>query len=286
MKAKLFLACLCLCLGFAVASVSAKEVDINVNKADGDGLVRLTPDNFIVIRGHIDGMTASKTISEMMTHQNDKELYIYISSPGGYVTSGLEIIRMMESLTLNGVEVKCIADTALSMGFVIFQYCPVRYVTSSSILMQHQLSTGLRGPINQVVNYLEFVKSMEETVDAAQANRLGMTVSDFLAKTGDDWWLFGSSAVKYKAADSVANVLCDFEPGFVTKVFHTFFGDIEATYSNCPMARDPVKISMNGTVLPLHMTLEAAVKQNIYGNSNEHLDYSYDKDAHGARYKE
>ncbi|AYV84605.1 MAG: Clp protease [Hyperionvirus sp.] len=237
------------------------------------GAVRLKEDNFVVIRGHINGPSATKVIEEMWEHQNDEELYVYISSPGGFVSSGMEIVRMMQSLTENGVKVKCIADTALSMGFVIFQYCPVRLVMPSSILMQHQLSMNLRGPINHVVSYLQFVKSMEEIIDSYQAKRLELTVPDFLTKIGYDWWLYGENAIKNKAADSVANVICDFEKGYVDEVYQTIFGEITVTYLNCPLANYPVKISFGED--EMNVDVDKIVSEWARQNNTGGIDYSW-----------
>ena len=208
--------------------------------------IKLTEKNFVVIRGPIDGMSSARVIDQLLRAQHEKELYVYIISPGGSVLNGMEIVRTMRSLSDSGVSIKCVADTALSMGFVIFQYCPVRYVTMSSVLMQHQMNMGIRGPINQVVNYISFIKSIEESVDTFQADRMGKTLDQFHALTGHDWWSFGKNSVTENAADMMVNVMCDFDPQPVEEIYHTPFGDAVVTYSNCPLARSPLKVSFDG----------------------------------------
>ena len=60
-------------------------------------LVKLSENNFVVIRGPIDGTNSAKTIEQLIAKQNETEVYIYITTNGGSVMSGLEIIRTMQS---------------------------------------------------------------------------------------------------------------------------------------------------------------------------------------------
>jgi len=217
-----------------------KEVD-----AKDRSVVKLTNDNFVILRGEINGLNSAKVINQLLKYQPGSQVYLYIISNGGSVTSGMEIVRAINTLVANNVDVKCIADTALSMGFVIFQYCPVRYVTSSSILMQHQISMGIHGPINQVTNYVSFIKTVEDELDTHQATRIGISVDEFHQKTGHDWWLFGKQLINSGAVDSMVDVICDFEIKKIKQSHQTIFGDVTVIYSSCPLARDPLQIKFN-----------------------------------------
>ena len=208
-------------------------------------LIKLTDKNVIIVRGPIDDTSSAKIINELTSKQRERELYIYIISNGGSVVSGMEIIRTMQALSNNGANIKCIADTAMSMAFVIFQYCPARYVTLSSVLMQHQLQLGVKGPINHVNSYLSFIKNMESEVDGFQANRLNLTTERFRDLTTSDWWLFGNDIIVNKAADELVDVICDYEPKNIQQTITTFFGDINVTYSSCPLATGPLEISFD-----------------------------------------
>ena len=81
---------------------------------------------------------------------DSKEIYIYISSPGGSVMEGMKIVDLIKSLEKSGRQVSCISDFSASMAFIILQSCPKRLATFSSILMQHQMSLGLEGNIENV----------------------------------------------------------------------------------------------------------------------------------------
>jgi ATP-dependent Clp protease protease subunit len=204
-------------------------------------LVKLTEDNFVVLRGSIDGQSSSKLISELH-EKKTKDLYVYLLTGGGSVTSGMQIIQTLKALEQTGVNINCITNVGLSMGFVITQYCQNRLVMDSSILMQHQASFGVKGPVNNVNSYVDFIHSMINEVDEFQANRMNMTIHDFKEKTRDDWWLIGSEAVKHNAADKLVYVMCEFKNKFFKQQIETIFGTVQITYSTCPVARDPYKI--------------------------------------------
>ena len=209
-------------------------------------LVKLTEDNFVVLRGTIDGQSSSKLISELH-EKKSKDLYVYLLTGGGSVSSGMQIIQTLKALEQTGVNINCITNVGLSMGFVITQYCQNRLVMESSILMQHQASFGVKGPMNNVNSYFHFIQSMINEVDEYQSNRMNMTIHDFKEKTRDDWWLIGSEAVKNNAADKLVYVMCDFKNQFYKENFDTLFGSIQITYSKCPVARDPYKIEFLGS---------------------------------------
>jgi ATP-dependent protease ClpP protease subunit len=210
-------------------------------------LIKLTEDNFITIRGDIDGQSASNTITDIMSKKS-KDLYVYISTNGGSVDAGMQIVQLLKALESSGVRIHCIADVAMSMGFVIFQYCENRYVMPSSILMQHQLSLSSKGSLNNVNSYMDFINSMEQDVDLYQAKKIGITLDEFKAKVAHDWWLFGSNAVKNGVADKLVHVMCDFKHEPVETMVQTFFGDVKLIFSNCPIARDPIKVEFGDDI--------------------------------------
>ncbi len=207
--------------------------------------IKLTEDNFIVLRGPIDGQSSSKFISELLDKKT-RDLYVYLITNGGSVSAGMQIIQTLKALEHSGTNIHCITNVGLSMGFVITQYCQNRLVMDSSILMQHQASFGVNGPMNNVNSYMQFIKSMVNEIDVYQAERLNLTLDTFKEKIRDDWWLIGSESVKNNAADKLVYVMCDFKNQFYDEEVQTIFGTIIATYSKCPVAKDPYKIKFNG----------------------------------------
>ncbi len=228
-----------LLLFFGLLFSSTKSISINEDQRQE--LVRLTEDNFVVLRGTINGQTTSKFITDLLDKKT-KDLYIYLNTGGGSISGGMQIIQTLKALELSGTTVNCITNVGLSMGFVITQYCQNRLVIASSILMQHQASFSAEGPVNNVNSYIDFIHSMVNEIDIHQASRLNMTLESFNEKVRDDWWLIGSEAVRQGVADKLVYVLCDFKNQFVKEKLDTIFGEITLTYSKCPIAKDPQKI--------------------------------------------
>ena len=63
----------------------------------------------------------------------------------------------MQSFENMNKKVYCIVDKGASMAFVIFQHCQNRYIIDGSILMQHQMSGGMSGPIENVRNRMKLL---------------------------------------------------------------------------------------------------------------------------------
>ena len=121
------------------------------------------------------------------------------------------------------------------MGFVIFQHCSKRYVTRSSTLMQHQMSlSGVSGKIRDINSYIKYVNTMENNINLAQAERIGITFEQFNENIRDDWWLTSTESIKQNVADEIINIKCTFENKEEIKYINTFFGELQLVYMKCP----------------------------------------------------
>lgn len=206
-------------------------------------LVELTENNFVAIRGQIDESTASRFMSDVMKLKSNK-IYVYLTTPGGSVISGMSIVQTINTLQASGKEFVCIADRAASMGFVIFQTCAQRYVMEHSIIMQHQVSLGIDGSLEQVKSYMKLIETIDKKMNHRQAKKIGMTPEKFHENVQHDWWLHGEDIVESGAADKQVNVVCNFD---VTKTYdikkYTFFGEVDLQFSLCPLIHNPSKIN-------------------------------------------
>ncbi|VVU94576.1 Clp protease [seawater metagenome] len=209
--------------------------------------VVLTEDNHMIVRGQVTSESVSKWILEL-NKIKENNIMIYISSPGGSVLAGMTFVEQIKQLEASGKHIECVADIAASMAFIIFQACPHRYTTSSSVLMQHQMSLRLGGSIENVKTYLDFLDNIESDLNEMQAKRLDMDVEAFNQKIAHDWWLSGSNILKYNVADKMIHVKCHSSLLQKTKKeeIDTFFGKIILTFSGCPLSRDPLKQDFRG----------------------------------------
>lgn len=241
-------------------------------------IIELKDGNFLNVRGPFTGTSTSKWIDDIMKIESD-EIYVYISSPGGSVIDGHNFISVVEALEQSGKSIVCVGDVSISMAYVLLQYCPVRYIRPSSVLMQHQMSLGLQGPIENVDSYFNFVKSMKDTLNSHQASRMNLTKEEFESRINNDWWMHGLTAIENNAADDVAHVLChpNLSNKKVTTTVQTFFGPIDVVYSACPLARNPLEIKFSDSFLDNKEAMDTITKifdmNNIFFNYNEIQKY-------------
>ena len=214
---------------------------VNAHK---DKLIELNNQNLITLRGEIDEQLTSELVRKINKFSNN-HVYLYITSPGGSVIDGLQIIDQLKTLEYRNIKLSCIADFAASMAFIIFQSCPVRYITTSSILMQHQMSLKLAGNIENINTYLDFIKDINTDLSEIQATKLNIPLEEFRRKINNDWWMNYKSIIKNNAADSIVTIICNYElvDMFEEITKSTLLFDIKAIFSKCPISHEPIKIS-------------------------------------------
>lgn len=206
--------------------------------------VTLDVDNMSLIKGVVLESTVDQTLNELLTDTTENDVYVFIDTFGGSVFAGNKLIEVIELLTLQGKNVYCIADTAMSMGFAILQGCPTRYVLESSMLMQHQMSLGTGGEFNKVKSRMNFYNQINRNMVSREADRLGLTVDELNSRTNDEWYLYGNSALDHNAADDVVHVGCTRKLIEMEHVisFMTFIGPVEIVFSRCPLIKSPREV--------------------------------------------
>jgi ATP-dependent protease ClpP protease subunit len=215
----------------------------NNNNTNNNNIIQLKEGNFVHIHGQINDYSSQQFINNILKISSDK-IYVYIFSPGGSVYNGNEIIQILTALKFSGKDIHCIGDFAASMAFVILQSCTHRHVMPTSIIMQHQMTLGIDGKLEEILNYLDMVVHMKEDTDDFQSNRLGITNTEFNNKISNDWWMYGKTIINNNAADDIVNVLCDsaLVSHNVNQTINTIFGNVIVEFSKCPLIKKPFNI--------------------------------------------
>jgi ATP-dependent Clp protease protease subunit len=228
---------------FKLLCVSIFLLLANINSVRSN-LIELKKDNFASLREMINQDSSSRLLYRLnLIESKYDQIYLYINSPGGEVMAGLEIINYIKSFQQRSKQIICIAYNAMSMAFVIFQYCSQRYILYSSTLMQHQMSLGVEGKLYDINSRLAYLNSIEIKLNQYQANRLNMTLDNFTRLIQNDWWLYGDDIILNNAADKIVSIYCSFENIEETIIINTLFGDINVRYSVCPVINYPLKIN-------------------------------------------
>jgi ATP-dependent protease ClpP protease subunit len=229
-----------LLMALFVARTSSMASHLDYDKAE---LIHLTHDNCVVLRGPVTGGSIDRAVTSLTKAEGD-ELYLFIHSPGGSVIAGERLIQTIHALERTSKHVHGIADLALSMGFDILQNCNTRYVTGGSILMQHQMSSGVQGNVKSMNEMMGFTNYIYNTTCQYQADRIGISLEQFQERVNDEWWLYDRQSIEMNAADKSALVLCTPELVDDTEEFilYTWFGPVTLVYSRCPLVTQPVEI--------------------------------------------
>ena len=207
-------------------------------------LIEFKKDNFVSLRETINQDSSSRLLSKLNVIENKHAtIYLYINSPGGDVMAGLEIVNYIKSLQSRTKQIICIAHNAMSMAFVIFQYCSKRYILYSSTLMQHQMSLGVKGKLYDINSRMSYLNSLEMKINQDQAKRLNMSLSNFTKLIQNDWWLYSEDILLYNAADKIVYIFCSFDNFEETTTVNTLFGDVSIKYSACPLINYPLQIN-------------------------------------------
>lgn len=228
-------------------------------------LIELNSRNMITIRGPIKHESVSDFMNKVGKIDSN-EIYIYISSPGGSVMEGMKIVDLIKSLEKSDRQVNCISDFSASMAFIILQSCQRRLATFSSVLMQHQMSLGLEGNIENVNTYLNFIKDIDIELNKLQADKIGMPQDEFKDKIENDWWIHGPDAKKKSVVDDIVLVKChpELNGKYETLDVSTMFGPVQLKYTKCPLSRYPINVGFDGDITKVNISKWLNYEQPIF----------------------
>ena len=197
-------------------------------------LLEFNTSNNILLKGEINEKSSSKFIHDLNLMPYKNNVFVYLNTPGGSISHGMKIVDEVKKYNLS-----CVAESAYSMGFIIFQHCKDRYILSHGKLMQHQMSIALIDQKSRIESYMTYINDMEREIIKNQANRIKITETLFKEKINNDWWLYGDNAIKEKCADELVQVECSHELTKKTEVVEK--GSYKYTYSKCPLVSNFIK---------------------------------------------
>ena len=115
----------------------------------------------------------NKNIAEYI--QEERKITLYINSPGGSVFAGNHLVQYIRTLQLQNISVDCIGQNFMSMGFVIMQSCTRRYAMFDSIGMQHQMSLGMKGNIENFKTHFNLIERVNDMLIDMEIKKIGIT---------------------------------------------------------------------------------------------------------------
>lgn len=167
---------------------------------------RLLKERIIFLVGQVEDHMANLVVAQMLfleSENPDKDIYLYINSPGGSVTAGLSIYDTMQFIKPD-VSTLCIGQAA-SMGALLLTGGAKgkRYALPHARTMIHQPSGGFQGQSSDIEIHTREIVEVREKLNKIMAEHTGKSVDDILNDTDRDNFMSAEKSVEYGLIDQV-----------------------------------------------------------------------------------
>jgi ATP-dependent Clp protease, protease subunit len=167
---------------------------------------RLLNDRIIFLGSPVDDQVANLVVAELLHLESvdpEKDISIYINSPGGSIYAGLAIYDTMQFMEPNVLTICC--GVALSMGSMLLAGGAEgkRTALPNSSILIHQPSAGFEGMATDIEIHAREVMNMRERVEQIYAHHAGRTVEQVHREMERDRFVKPEEAVAYGLIDNV-----------------------------------------------------------------------------------
>lgn len=167
---------------------------------------RLLKDRIIFLGGGIDDYVADLVIAQMLfleSEDSEKDIHLYINSPGGVVTAGLAIYDTMQYLKAP-VSTICVGQAA-SMGALLLASGSQgkRFALPHSRIMIHQPLGGFQGQATDISIHAQEILRLKETLNGIMAEHTGQEIGQLAADTERDFFMGSEAAKEYGIIDDI-----------------------------------------------------------------------------------
>ena len=169
---------------------------------------RLLKDGIIFLGSPIDDAVANVIIAQLLfleAEDSEKDISIYINSPGGVVTSGMAIYDTMKFIK-NDVVTICMGQ-ASSMAAIILAGGSKgkRYALPNSRILIHQPLGGFQGQATDILIHAEEIKKIKENIISLLSHHTGRKKMEISRDIERDYYMNAEESLKYGIIDSVIN---------------------------------------------------------------------------------
>ena len=169
---------------------------------------RLLKERVVFLVGPINDSVANLVVAQLLfleSENPDKEIHLYINSPGGSISAGMAIYDTMQFIKPD-VSTLCIGIAA-SMGAFLLQAGAKdkRFVLPNSTVMIHQPLGGFQGQATDIEIHAKYILSLRERLYELMALHTGRSVEEIARDSERDKFLNAAEAVEYGLVDKVLN---------------------------------------------------------------------------------
>ena len=167
---------------------------------------RLLKERVIFIIGPIEDHTANLVVAQMLfleSENPDKDIHLYINSPGGVVSAGLSVYDTMQFVKPD-ISTMCLGQAA-SMGAVLLAAGAngKRFALPHSRVMVHQPLGGFQGQASDIEIHAKEILQTRERLNKILAHHTGQPLDKIARDTDRDYFMSGEEAAEYGLVDKV-----------------------------------------------------------------------------------
>lgn len=164
---------------------------------------RMLKDRIVFLSGEINDASANIVVSELLylDNQNNEDIYLYINSPGGSITSGMSIYD-----TMNFVKSKVITiglGMCASMAAFLLSSGNERFALPNTEIMIHQPIGGAQGQATDIKIAAERIIKLKEKLNKILAKNTKQNLTKIMEDTERDNFLSADEALKYGLIDKI-----------------------------------------------------------------------------------
>ncbi len=171
---------------------------------------RLLEDRIVFLSGPINDPVANTVVAQILyldSKDQEKDIKLYINSPGGMVSSGLAIYDTIQYVKAPVMTI-CVG-TAASMGAVLLAAGAKdkRIVLPNSVVLLHQIMGGAEGQAVDVEIQARHILKVKEQINQVLSRHTGKPIDQIAKDTDRDFYLDAKAAVDYGVADKVLETM-------------------------------------------------------------------------------
>jgi len=167
---------------------------------------RLLKDRIIMLQGEINDHVASIIVAQMLfleAENPDKDIYLYINSPGGVVTSGFAIYDTMNYIKPDVVTI-CMGQAASMGAFLLSSGAKnKRFALPHARIMIHQPIGGAQGQATDIEIHAKEILRMKKELNKILAKNTGQSIRKIEKDTERDFFMSAEEALKYGLIDKI-----------------------------------------------------------------------------------
>lgn len=167
---------------------------------------RLLKDRIIMLGGEVNDAVASTVVAQLLfleAEDPDKDIYLYINSPGGVITSGMSMFDTMNYIKPDVCTI-CIGQAASMGAFLLSSGAKgKRFALPNSRIMIHQPLGGAQGQATDIQIQAKEIQRMKDSLNKILSQQTGQELAKIEADTERDFFMSAHEACEYGLVDKV-----------------------------------------------------------------------------------